>query len=82
MWKRIIDGFNEVFSFFIDEVKLVVTDAGTVLFFILAMFIYALLYTMGYEKETVKDLPVAVVDLDHSSLSRQFSRMADATEQL
>jgi ABC-type multidrug transport system, permease component len=82
MWKRIIDGFNEVFSFFIDEVKLVVTDAGTVLFFMLAMFIYALLYTMGYEKETVKDLPVAVVDLDHSSLSRQFSRMADATEQL
>jgi ABC-2 type transport system permease protein len=82
MWDRIINGTKEVGSFFIDELKLIVTDAGTILFFVIAMFIYSLLYALGYEKETVRELPVAVVDMDHSATSRQFSRMADATEQL
>jgi len=82
MWERILNGTKEVASFFIDEIKLIITDAGTVLFFVVAMFIYSLLYAMGYEKETVRQLPVAVVDLDHSATSRQFSRMADGTEQL
>jgi len=30
----------------------------------------------------VRELPIAVVDLDHSSLSRQYSRMVDASEQV
>jgi len=69
-------------DFFVEEIKLIVSDSGTILFFVVAMFIYSFLYTLGYEKETVRELPVAMVDLDHSSTSRQFSRMADATEQL
>lgn len=69
-------------DFFIDEIKLIFSDAGAVLFFLVAMFIYPLLYTLGYEKETVRELPVAIVDLDHTATSRQFERMADAAEQL
>lgn len=82
MWKNFKKIPGEIHGFFIDEIKLILSDSGAVLFFIAAMVIYSLLYTIGYEKETVRDLPVAVVDLDHTSLSRQFSRMADATEQL
>lgn len=65
-----------------DELKLIITDSGTLLFFVLAMFMYSFLYTLAYESETVKDLPVAIVDLDNSASSRQYSRMADATEQI
>ena len=82
MLKKFKRTLTEISGFFIDEIKLILIDSGAVLFFIVAMFIYSLLYTLGYEKETVRDLPVAVVDLDHSSLSRLYSRMADATEQL
>lgn len=82
MWKNIKKTLQEIHGLFIDEMKLILSDSGAVLFFIAAMFIYSLLYAIGYERETVRDLPVAVVDLDHTSLSRQFSRMADATEQL
>jgi ABC-2 type transport system permease protein len=82
MWKNFKKIFSEIHGFFIDEIKLILSDSGAVLFFIAAMIVYSLLYTIGYEKETVHDLPVAMVDLDHSALSRQFSRMADATEQL
>ena len=67
-------------DFFTDEIKLIFSDAGAVLFFLVAMFIYPLLYTLGYEKETVRELPVAIVDLDHTETSRQFGRMADAAE--
>lgn len=73
---------KELAVFFVEEIKLILSDSGAVLFFIVAMFIYSLLYALGYEKETIRDLPLAVVDLDHSSLSRQLARMADATEQL
>ena len=82
MWKKIKIILSEIAGLYVDEIKLILSDSGAILFFIVAMFIYSLLYTIGYEKETVRDLPIAVVDFDHSSLSRQFSRMADATEQL
>jgi ABC-2 type transport system permease protein len=82
MWNKIKEITSEIAEFFWIEIKMIFTDAGAILFFFIAMFIYSFLYSMGYEKETVRDLPVAVVDLDHTATSRQFSRMADATEQL
>lgn len=76
------NSFREIANIFIDEMRLIFTDSGTVLIFLIAMFIYPLIYSLGYEKETVRELPVAVVDLDHSQMSRQYSRMVDATEQM
>jgi len=82
MWKKITIGARETVGYFIGELKLIFSDSGAVLFFIIAMFIYPLLYVTGYGKEVVRELPVAVVDLDHSALSRQYSRMVDASEQI
>lgn len=82
MRKKIKLILEEISNIYVDEIKLILSDSGAILFFIVAMFMYSLLYTLGYEQETIRNLPVAVVDMDHSSLSRQFSRMADATEQL
>ena len=67
---------------FLNEIKLIFTDAGAILIFFLALFIYPFLYALTYENETVRDLPVAMIDMDHTSLSRQYARMMDATEQL
>ncbi|MEI8005037.1 MAG: ABC transporter permease [Bacteroidota bacterium] len=57
-------------------------DAGTVLIFIVAVILYPMLYSIGYVNQTIRDIPVAVIDQDHTSLSRQYTRMLDATEQL
>ena len=65
MWKKIITGPKAIAGFCIDELKLIVHDQGALLFFVIAMFIYPLLYITGYGNEVVRDLPVAVVDLDH-----------------
>jgi ABC-2 type transport system permease protein len=82
MTKKIIDGARETAEYFIEELKLIFSDAGAVLLFVVAMFIYPLLYATAYEKETIREIPVAVVDLDHSNTSRQYARMVDATEQI
>lgn len=66
----------------ISEIRESFMDAGTVLIFIVAVILYPMLYSIGYINQTIREIPVAVIDLDHSSLSRQYKRMLDATEQL
>jgi len=82
MLKTISNALQLIVYFFINELKSIFKDAGAVLIFMIALVIYPLLYSIAYEKEVVRDIPIAVVDLDHTALSRQISRMADATEQL
>jgi ABC-2 type transport system permease protein len=82
MWKKFVNGFQEISHTFSQELNNSLKDAGTVLIFIIAVIAYPVLYSLGYINETLKDVPVAVVDLDHSKLSRQYSRMIDATQQL
>ena len=67
---------------YISELRESLTDAGTVLIFIVAVILYPVLYSIGYINQTINDIPVAVIDNDNSSLSRQYLRMLDATEQL
>lgn len=65
-----------------NEIKTIFTDPGILLIMVLAMVIYPIFYSLAYVKEVVRDVPTAIVDLDQTSLSRQCSRMLDATEQL
>lgn len=62
------------------EFRLVFTDAGVLIFFFLLPTIYPLVYTLIYNPEIVRDVPVAVVDNSRTTASREFTRMADATE--
>ena len=61
------------------EMTQVMKDEGVLIFFILVPLIYPLLYSWIYNNETVHDVPVCVVDQSHSSLSRQFIHMIDAS---
>ncbi len=61
------------------EMRQVVRDEGAFLFFIVVPLVYPLIYSWIYNNEVVRDVPVVVVDDSHSSLSRQFTRMCDAS---
>ena len=61
------------------EMTQVFRDEGVLIFFIIVPLIYPLLYSWIYNNETVRDVPVAVVDDSHTGLSRQFIRMCDAS---
>lgn len=61
------------------EFKAVLRDQGVLMFLILVPLAYPLLYSWIYNNEVVRDVPVAVVDMSNSQMSRQFTRMLDAS---
>jgi ABC-2 type transport system permease protein len=73
---------SKFFGIIISEIRESFRDPGTLLIFIVAMILYPMLYSLGYINQTIRDIPVAVIDQDHTALSRQYTRMLDATEQL
>lgn len=64
------------------ELEMIIKDPAIILIFIIANVIYPVIYSVAYNGEQVKELEIAVVDLDNSSSSRQIRRMIDATEGL
>ena len=60
---------------------MVVHDGGIILFFLFLPLAYPVIYSLIYNPEVVRDVKTVVVDHDRSSLSREFVRNMDATQQ-
>lgn len=80
MWKRIKYWILDVARVMRRELNLSLTDVGAVLFFIMLPLAYPLVYTLIYNPEVAREIPVAVVDDCRSAQSREFVRMTNATE--
>lgn len=57
-------------------------DKGVLLLLLGAPLLYSVFYPWFYSTEAVTRVPVAVVDLDHSRLSRQITRFAQASPRI
>lgn len=75
----ILQGMNSVFYICQKELKAVFKDQGVLIFFLLVPLAYPLLYAFIYTDEVVREVPTAVVDMNKSTLSREFIRKVDAT---
>ena len=62
------------------EFYLSLTDVGVMLFFLFLPVVYPVIYTLIYNPEVAREIPVAVIDDCRSAQSRELVRMADATE--
>lgn len=60
----------------------VLRDTGVLLLLVGAPVLYGFFYPWPYSQQAVTRVPVAVVDLDHSSLSRQITRFAAANPRI
>lgn len=80
LFKGISDWFTTLFKVWRREFRLVFTDAGVMLFFFFLTLVYPVIYTVIYNPETLKDIPVVVVDQSRTPESRRLARMVDATE--
>ena len=76
---NISDALRDAAFIWRQEMKQVIRDEGVLIFFVIVPLVYPLLYSWIYNNEVVHDVPVVVVDDSHSSLSRQFTRMCDAS---
>jgi len=82
IFRRMSEGFKNTFRIWMREFQLIFSDVGVMILIFVVPLIYPLLYSYIYYPEVVRDLPIAVVDLSHSSDSRQFTRDLDATPDL
>lgn len=82
MLKNIISNFALIFEACKREFKMIFSDSAVVMSYILSTLAVAFFYSYVYSNEIFTDLPVAVVDNDQTSVSRQVSEMIDATPEL
>ena len=77
-----INGFQLAATHFINELKAIFTDSGALLILVGAVVIYPVIYSIGYYNEVMTNANIALVDQDHSSLSRKYAEMIDASREL
>ena len=70
---------SSVWRAWVDTLKAIAADKGVLLLIVIAPVIYGFFYPWPYAEQAVTRVPVAVVDLDQSSLSRQITRFAQAS---
>ncbi|MCK5100704.1 MAG: ABC transporter permease, partial [Desulfobacteraceae bacterium] len=68
------------FQVWFNEYTVIFRDIGCLLIFFGAFIIYPFFYPVPYTNEVLKNVPVAVVDMNHSQLSHQLTRMIDSSE--
>lgn len=76
--ERIRSGWQEFRSVVRNEYKYVFSDEGVILVLIIAMILYSTVYGYGYKNEVLRNIPIGVVDLDHTDASRSLSELFDA----
>ncbi len=59
------------------EAVRIFTDPGALILLVIAAIAYGVIYPVPYERQVLRDVPVAVVDQRPSALSRQLTRMLD-----
>lgn len=70
----------ETARIFRHEMSVCFSDVGVLLFFFFLPLAYPIVYSLIYNPEVTREMPVAVVDNSRTSMSREFVRHADATE--
>lgn len=82
MGKRfnIRDGIRDTYFIWLRELKDIFRDQGVIILFFVVPLFYPLLYTYFYNNEIAVKSKLVVVDMDNTDLSRQFTRMVNATQ--
>ena len=73
---------DSVIASYLQTLRVVLTTRPIMSTIVLSIILYGFYYPMAYKVQTVVKLPVAVVDLDHSPISRGFLRKLNATREV
>ena len=71
-----------MFRVYCHEFSLVIHDAGIILFFTFLPLVYPVIYSLIYNPELAKEVPMVVVDNDRTPRSRELVRRLDACDQV
>ncbi|HZJ79015.1 MAG TPA: ABC transporter permease [Dysgonamonadaceae bacterium] len=73
---------RNIVTVLVEEYKRLFKDSGVMLIFLGAAFLYPLLYSYVYYNETIRDMPIAIVDQSNTVRSHDFIKSIDATPDL
>ncbi len=82
MIKKIAAWWRSVAHVWVREVTLSFRDPGVIIFFLVVCAAYPVLYSLIYNPEVERDMPVVVIDNNRSHLSRELTRKLDATPEV
>lgn len=71
--------FLQIFK---EELALIIEDKSILLTCLMAPIFYAFFVGSIYKEKNVADIPIAIVDHDHSSLSRKVGKLIDSNEKI
>ena len=77
--QQVAQGIRSLFYVWKQEFRTTFRDQGVLIFFVLVPLVYPLIYSFIYTNETIRKVPVAVVDHSRSSLSREYLRKVNAS---
>lgn len=77
--KAIFNYIRNIADIWLKELRYVLLDPGMILFLSVLPLAYPVIYSWVYNNEVVREVPVVVVDNSHSSFSREFIRLYDAS---
>ena len=79
LFRKIYEDLQHVCYIWRQEMQRVLKDEGILIFFFVVPIAYPLLYSWIYNNETVHEVPVCVVDMSNTGLSREFVHKCDAS---
>lgn len=82
MFRNIYNIFRKLAVCYALEMKMVLKDAGVILFFCFLPLAYPVIYSLIYNPEVVRNVPMVVVDHDRTAVSRNLVRKLDATPEI
>lgn len=77
-----MNGIEQITQSFSNEWSAIFKDKGAILILLIAVWVYPLVYSIAYQNNVIRDIPITVVDQDNSGLSRQLIRMLQATQEI
>ena len=82
LYNKIKDGVMQMMHITCNELSTIFHDSGVMVIFFAASLLYPILYSFVYVYETVREVPIGIVDHSNSEMSRRFIRKVDATPDL
>jgi len=80
--KLIKKGLDQTLHAFLNEWDSIFKDRGAIVILFIAVWVYPLVYSIAYQNNVIREIPVTMVDRDNSALSRQLIRMIGATQEI
>ncbi len=81
LWNILTRPLVEVSGVCYREMRICLSDVGIILFMLFLPIAYPVIYSLIYNPELVRDVPVVVVDHDRTAASRELARRLNATPQ-